>query len=137
LPQRLLRERDTVRAAFGARWLAGLLAAVGKWGFDYVALICCLAAVGARPNPELVLLAYTAGALLRMIPFTPGGLGFVEAGLVGMLTLAGVGGQAATLATLAYRLVGFWLPLPVGGVAALVHHRRYAGAISSVTARLP
>jgi uncharacterized protein (TIRG00374 family) len=72
-----------------------------------------------------VLLAYVAAALLGMIPLTPGGLGFVEAGLVGMLTLAGVDGGAAVTATLAYRLAAFWLPIPIGGGAYLLFRRRY------------
>ena len=58
-------------------------------------------------------------------PFTPGGLGFVEAGLVGTLTLAGVPGAAALAATLLYRLVSYWLPIPVGGVAYLLFRHRY------------
>ena len=125
LPDRLLVQRDAVRAVLGARWPMAIAAAVGKWGFDYVALLCCLAAVGARPEPALVLLAYAGASLLGMIPITPGGLGFVEAGLTGLLALAGVGGQQALVATLAYRLIGFWLPLPAGGVAALLFRRRY------------
>jgi uncharacterized protein (TIRG00374 family) len=132
LPERLLHQRDAVRDAFGDRWLFGVTAAVGKAGFDYLALVCCLAAVGARPNPSLVLLAYAGGALLGMIPLTPGGLGFVETGLTGFLVLAGVGGQAAVVATLAYRLVSFWLPLPFGGVAMLLHRRRY-GRVAAAT----
>jgi hypothetical protein len=60
-----------------------------------------------------------------MIPLTPGGLGFVEAGLVGMLVLAGVGATDAAVATLAYRLVSFWLPIPAGGVAYLMFRHRY------------
>jgi uncharacterized protein (TIRG00374 family) len=55
----------------------------------------------------------------------PGGLGFVEAGLVGTLTLAGVPGHDALAATLLYRLVSYWLPIPVGGVAYLLFRRRY------------
>jgi uncharacterized protein (TIRG00374 family) len=129
--QRLLAQRDAVRRAFGARWRVGVAAAVGKWGFDYLALVCCLRAVQSHPDPSLVLLAYAAGALLGMIPFTPGGLGFVEAGLTGLLALAGVGAQQAAVATLAYRLIGFWLPLPAGGVAALLHRRRYGGSTAT------
>ena len=123
-PKRLLDERDQVRQGLGERWGSALLASVGKWTFDYFALLACLAAVGAEPDPALVLLAYAAGALLAMIPITPGGLGFVEAGLTGMLTLAGVGGQEAVVATLAYRLVSFWLPLPVGLAAYAAYRRR-------------
>jgi len=59
------------------------------------------------------------------VPFTPGGLGFVEAGLAGTLTLAGVTPGDALLATLTYRLVSYWLPIPAGGVAYLIFRRRY------------
>jgi hypothetical protein len=128
LPQRLLAQRNRMRESFGRRWHVALAGSVGKVGFDYVALVCCLAAVGARPSPSLVLLAYVTGALLAMVPVTPGGLGFVEAGLTGMLALAGVGGQQAIVATLAYRLVSFWVPLPAGGVAYLLFRRRYGSA---------
>lgn len=125
LPEHLLAQRDRMKETFGQRWHVALTGAVGKAGFDYVALVCCLAAIGARLHPSLVLLAYIAGALLALIPVTPGGLGFVEAGLTGMLTAAGVGAQQALVSTLAYRLVSFWLPLPAGGVAYLLFRRRY------------
>jgi hypothetical protein len=58
-----------------------------------------------------------------MIPLTPGGLGFVEAGLAATLAVSGIGAGEALLATLAYRLFSFWLPIPVGAVAYLVHRR--------------
>jgi uncharacterized protein (TIRG00374 family) len=70
-----------------------------------------------------VLLAYTASQLLAMVPLTPGGLGFVEAGLTGLLALAGVNAGDAAVATLAYRLVSYWLPLPAGAGAALLHRQ--------------
>ena len=125
LDERLLAERDTLRIAFGRRWQAAVLAAAGKSIFDYLALVACLRAVGAEPNPSLILLAYVAASILAMMPFTPGGLGFVEAGLVALLILAGVGATAAAVATLAYRLVSFWLPIPVGGGAYALFRRRY------------
>jgi uncharacterized protein (TIRG00374 family) len=133
--ERLLRQRDRLRHAFGARWPFALCAVVAKPAFDYLGLLCCLAAVGARPDPSLVVLAYSGSMLLALIPFTPGGLGFVEAGLTGLLTLAGTSAHQAVVATLAYRLLTFWLPLPLGGIAFLLHRRRYgtAGASASPT----
>ncbi|HZE04805.1 MAG TPA: YbhN family protein [Solirubrobacteraceae bacterium] len=125
LPEHLLAQRDRMKQTFGRRWYVAVTGAVGKVGFDYLALVCCLAAVGARPHPSLVLLAYIAGALLALIPVTPGGLGFVEAGLTGMLTAAGVSAQHALVSTLAYRVVSFWVPLPAGGIAYLLFRRRY------------
>jgi uncharacterized protein (TIRG00374 family) len=109
----------------GSKWWQALLGAVGKWVLDYLALLTALAAVGAHPRASLVMLAYLSGAILGMIPITPGGLGFVEAGLTSMLVLAGVPAGAASLAVLAYRLVSYWLPLAAGAIAAVVFNRRY------------
>ncbi len=127
LPDTLVRERNQIRETLGTQWWKALLFALGNWLFDYLALLAALAAVGSYPRPSLVLVAYSASMVLAMIPITPGGLGFVEAGLTGLLALAGVSGSQAALATLAYRLVSYWLPLPAGGVAAALHRRRYAG----------
>jgi uncharacterized membrane protein YbhN (UPF0104 family) len=128
IPQRLLAQRDALRDTFAEHPVLATLAAFGKWGFDYAALLCVLAALDIRPEPALVLLAYSASALLGMIPLTPGGLGFVEAGLTGLLVLAGVSAGDAAAATLAYRLVSYWLPLPVGVVAWILARRRYGTA---------
>jgi hypothetical protein len=125
LPERLLHERDVVVGVLGSKWWEALLLAAGRWVLDYLTLIAALYAVGAEPRASLVLLAFCAAQLLGTMPLTPGGLGFVEAGLTGTLALAGVGAGAAVVATLAYRLVSFWLPIPAGAVAAVIHRRRY------------
>ena len=125
LPKRLVRERDLVQDVLGSRWWLALLAAVGNWAFDFLALLAALVAVGTRPRPSLVLLAYVVAAVLGMIPITPGGLGFVEAGLAATLVLAGVSAGDAAVATLAYRLVSYWLPLPAGLVGYLLYRRAY------------
>lgn len=131
---RLLSERDGILAVLGARWHVALLAATGRWIFDFAALVACLLAVGADPNPSLVLLAYVAASFLGLIPITPGGLGLVEAGLTGTLALAGVGAGAAVVATLAYRLVSFWIPIPAGAAAYWLFRRRYPEPSSVATA---
>ena len=125
LPERLVLERDLVRDVLGSRWWLALLAAVGNWAFDFLALLAALVAVGTRPRPSLVLLAYVVAAVLGMIPITPGGLGFVEAGLAATLVLAGVSAGDAAVATLAYRLVSYWLPLPAGLVGYVLYRRAY------------
>jgi hypothetical protein len=125
LPETLLTDRNSIRSLLGAHWKRATLSAAGRTGFDYLTLLAALAAVGASPQPSLVLLGYTGAALLALVPFTPGGLGFVEGGLVGLLTLAGVPGKGALAATLLYRLASYWLPLPAGGIAYLLFRRRY------------
>jgi uncharacterized protein (TIRG00374 family) len=125
LPKRLLHERDRILETFGPKWKRALAATVGRWAFDYATLLAALAAVGSRPRPALVLLAFCGAQILAQIPVTPGGLGFVEAGLTAMLKLAGVPAGAAVLATFAYRLFSYWLPLPLGAISFVAHRRRY------------
>ena len=90
LPDRLVAERDRILTTLGRDWKRALAATVGRWAFDYATLLAALAAVGSNPRPSLVLLAFCAAQVLAQIPFTPGGLGFVEAGLTATLALAGV-----------------------------------------------
>jgi uncharacterized protein (TIRG00374 family) len=124
LPDRLITERDRLLEILGPHWGRAVAGTVARWAFDYATLIAALAAVGEHPSPLLVLLAFCAAQVLAQVPVTPGGLGFVEAGLTATLALAGVGAGAAVVATLAYRLVSYWLPLPVGLAAYAVHRRR-------------
>ena len=96
-----------------------------NWTLDYMVLMTALIAVGAKPRASLVLVAFAGAAVLGMIPLTPGGLGFVEVGLTAMLIAAGIPGPDATLATLAYRLFQFWLPIPAGAVAYVLFKRKF------------
>ncbi len=130
LPQRVFEERDLVRRSLGRAWPQAVATAAGRWIFDFLSLYAALLAVGTRPPLVLALLAYCAAQLLGQLPLTPGGLGLVEAGLTGTLVLAGVPAGSAAVATLAYRLVSYWLPLPVGLIAWGWHRRRYLGATS-------
>lgn len=125
LPARVEDERRRLRSALEARWGSALAAAGGNWVLDYLSLYVAVRAVGADVNPGLVLLAYVAAAVLAMIPITPGGLGFVEAGLTATLGAIGVLPGQAVLATLAYRLVAYWLPIITGLVAYVLFRRRY------------
>jgi len=125
LPERLVRERDLILGVLGhSRWEA-LAGSIGRWLLDYGALLVAVRAVGSDSRALLVLLAFVTAQVLAQIPVTPGGLGFVEAGLTAMLVLAGVGAADAALATLAYRLASYWLPLPAGAAAWGIHAWRY------------
>jgi uncharacterized protein (TIRG00374 family) len=125
LPDRLVDERDLIRRVLGSSWWKALIFSAGNWLLDLTALLIALAAVGAQPRASVVLLAYVVAAFLGMIPITPGGLGFVEAGLVGTLSLAGIGTDQALLATLVWRLAAYWLPIPMGAIAYFLAARKY------------
>ena len=72
-----------------------------------------------------MLLAYSAAGIVALFPITPGGLGIVEGSLSGLLILAGVRPGSAVLATLAYRIASYWLPLLAGLPAYLLFRHRY------------
>jgi uncharacterized protein (TIRG00374 family) len=125
LDQRLLAERDTIRGVLDSKWWQAALLTAGRLGFDYGCLLAVLRATGAGPRPSLVLLAYSAAGIIALFPLTPGGLGVVEASLSGLLVVAGVHPVYAVLATLAYRVASYWLPLLAGPPAYLLFRHRY------------
>jgi putative heme transporter len=95
-----------------------LMSAVGWWAFDIAVLWACLHAFGSPPTIAVVVMAYFVGTLGNLIPL-PGGVGGVEAGMIGALIGFGVTGGLAIVAVLAYRAFAFWLPLIPGTVAYL------------------
>jgi uncharacterized protein (TIRG00374 family) len=124
LPERLLLERNQITGVLGARWERALVAVAARWLLDFMTLLAALGAIGSHPRPSLVLLAFCGAKALANIPVTPGGLGFVEAGLTALLVLAGVDPGDAVLATFAYRLFSYWLPLPFGLLGMALAPRR-------------
>jgi uncharacterized protein (TIRG00374 family) len=126
----LLIERDRLARLLGKRWPAATAASALNWTFDYLVLVFALYAVNAEPRLSLVMVAYASGAVLSMISITPGGFGFVEVGLVSVLTLSGIPSDAAGVAVLAYRGLSLWLPIASGLFAWLLfrvkHPRRTA-----------
>jgi uncharacterized protein (TIRG00374 family) len=125
LPERLLEQRNLIRAVLGQQWWQATLLSAGRLLFDYLCLLFSVRAVGAHPRPSLILLAYAVAGIIGLVPITPGGLGIVEASLSGVLVLAGLTGVQAVLATLAYRLASYWLPLLSGPFAYGAFKYRY------------
>jgi uncharacterized protein (TIRG00374 family) len=125
LDVRLLEGRNRIRHEIGPQWELALGASLARWLFEYGVLLLTLCGLSADPDPALVLLAFVVASVLGLIPFTPGGLGFVEAGLAATLALAGISTGDALVATLVYRLLTFWFPIPTGGMAAWLFRRRH------------
>jgi uncharacterized protein (TIRG00374 family) len=109
--RRLVAERDTIRGGLGQQWESAVVLTAGRLLLDYVCLLAMVRATGAHAEWALVLLAFAVAGVIGLVPITPGGLGIVEASLSGLLILAGMNAGDALLATLAYRLASYWLPL--------------------------
>ncbi|MGW3174907.1 flippase-like domain-containing protein [Streptomyces sp. NPDC001153] len=67
---------------------------------------------------------YMAARLVANAAPVPGGLGALEAGLIAGLTVLGVTAGAATSAVLVYRLLTFWLNVPLGALALRAVQRK-------------
>jgi uncharacterized protein (TIRG00374 family) len=107
-------QRDLMRLTVRNRGGRVFIASIGQALAGYLALYMVLLAAGIRPNVVVVLVAFAVANIAGMIPFTPSGLGFVEAGLAGVLTVGGVPYSTALVVVVAYRLVSSWLPAIVG-----------------------
>jgi uncharacterized protein (TIRG00374 family) len=64
------------------------------------------------------------------IPITAGGLGIIEGVLITTIWGFGVPHSQAILAVLAYRLVNFWIPIPIGGVSYASLQWRKEGSLT-------
>ena len=88
-----------------------------NWLFDAACLWVFLWAFGSLVSPVDLLVAYGLANVLAAIPITPAGLGVIEGVLIPALVGFGVPHEQAILAVLSYRLVNFWIPIPLGGIA--------------------
>lgn len=109
-----------------------------NWLFDAACLWVFLWAFGHITSPIDLLVVYGLANVLAAIPVTPAGLGVIEGVLIGTLVGFGVPHSTAILAVLAYRLVNFWIPIPIGGLAyASLQWRRDPSATNSTDEPLP
>ncbi len=102
----LVRDRDPLM----------LVGAVGYWAWDNAVLWATFHAFDASPDLSVILMGYLIGQLGGLLPL-PGGVGGIDGGLLGALIVYGTPAATAAAAVLAYRVILFWLPLVVGGIA--------------------
>jgi uncharacterized membrane protein YbhN (UPF0104 family) len=102
----LLREGDAIL-------IAGLLAYLV---FDVLILWAGFRALGASPPVAILAIAYLIGELGGLIP-VPGGIGGIDAGLLGTLLVYHVSITTAAGAVLAYRAIALGVPAIAGAVA--------------------
>ena len=96
-----------------------VLGAVGFWAANIGILWAAFHAYGVQVPLGVVVQGFFVGMVANLFPFAPGGVGAVDAGMIGAFVLFGVPGAEVFAAVLTYRLIAFWLPIPPGIVAFL------------------
>lgn len=111
---------DTKALVLSGDWR--LIGAIGYLWFDISVLIVCFAALGHVPPIAAIVLGYQLGYLINVVPI-PGGIGVLDAGIIGLLVLYGVHATPAAAATLVYHAIALWIPGLLGLTAFLILRR--------------
>jgi hypothetical protein len=91
--------------------------AAANWAFDALALWASLRAYGASLGLEALAVVFGVQALAAWLPITPSGLGISEALIIPALIAFGSPRSAVVLGILTWRVLAYWLPIPIGALA--------------------
>jgi uncharacterized protein (TIRG00374 family) len=116
------------------------LAAIFFWAGNILTLWAAFKAFSVDVPFGVLVQGFFVGMLANLAPSPAAGVGTVDAGLIGAFVVFGLDAEAVFPAILVFRLIGFWLPIPLGVAAYLrllrtVHKweddRRAGGTIKS------
>jgi putative heme transporter len=91
-----------------------LLGAIGWWAGNIGILWASFHAFGVNVPFGVIVMGFFVGMVANLAPSPAAGVGTVDAGLIGAFVLFGIDADTVFPAILTFRLVGFWLPIPVG-----------------------
>jgi uncharacterized protein (TIRG00374 family) len=100
--------------------------AVGFWAANIAVLWACFHAFGEAVPKGVLVQGFFIGMTANLLPFFPGGVGSVDAGMIGAFLAFGEPSSTVVVSVLAYRVIAFWLPIPPG-VVAYIQLRRTVG----------
>ena len=112
-----VRFREETIGLIRRRWLFLTAATLAGHLTVFIVLLSSVRAVGIEQAEVTIVEAFAAWTIARIlgaIPITPGGVGFVELGLTGVLVAFGASNAEAVAATLIYRFLTIVPTLVVG-----------------------
>lgn len=95
------------------------------WFGDIFCLYFAFLGFGYSPHLAIVIFTYAVAKIISTLSFIPGGLGITEAIMSLIFIGFGIPAPIALAAVLIFRLISFWLPIPVGFVSFLSLQRNY------------
>ena len=91
--------------------------ALGYWATQVGILWASFEAFGADVPFGVLVHGFFVGMVANLLPSPAGGLGTIDAGMIGSFLILGQPGEIVFPAVLAYRTIAFWVPVPPGIVA--------------------
>jgi putative heme transporter len=91
--------------------------AVGFWAAQIGILWASFEAFGGDVPFGVLVQGFFVGMAANLIPSPAGGVGAVDAGMIGAFAVFGIEESIVFPAVLTYRVIAFWLPIPPGIVA--------------------
>ena len=96
-----------------------IIGAAGFWAANIGVLWACFHAFGESVPKAVLIQGFFVGMTANLLPFFPGGVGSVDAGMIGAFLAFGLPSSTVFVSVLTYRVIAFWLPIPPGIVAYL------------------
>ena len=91
--------------------------AIGFWAANIAILWASFHAFDVSVPLGVVIQGFFLGMVANLFPLAPGGVGAVDAGMIGAFVLFGLPSAEVFAAVLTYRVIAFWLPIPPGIIA--------------------
>jgi glycosyltransferase 2 family protein len=105
-------------------FVIGFILSFVMWGLDMLRMYVCFSAVGVHPPVVALIVIYTIGILISLLPLLPGAWGIREATLIGLFAVVGISADVVLSASLIDRIASYIAPTIIGGLAALHYGRK-------------
>ena len=106
--------RRSPTSAIPKRSANALAGAVGWWAGNIGVLWASFEAFGVDVPLGVLIQGFFVGMVANLAPSPAGGVGTVDAGLIGSFVLFGLPAEEVFPAVLLFRAIGFALPIPLG-----------------------
>jgi uncharacterized protein (TIRG00374 family) len=91
--------------------------AIGFWGANIGILWASFQAFDVAVPFGVIVMGFFVGMVANLFPLAPGGVGAVDAGMIGAFVVFGLPESDVFVAVLTYRVIAFWVPIPPGIIA--------------------
>lgn len=105
-------------------FFVAFLLSFAMWGLDMLRMYVCFGALGVYPPIGPLVIIYTIGILISLLPLLPGAWGIREGTLIALFAVVGVSADVVMAASLIDRLASYIIPTIIGALAALYYGRK-------------